>query len=120
MMGTNFYVEQEPAQTCETCGHISGGDEMHIGKSSYGWVFLLNVYPSQGILSRADWVDFLDKRSDQITNEYGSKVSFSNMIKTITERTHPRGLLRPCTEYPEHWTAGDGTYDIAKKHQDFS
>ena len=119
-MGTNFYVETEPAQSCKTCGHISGGDEIHIGKSSCGWVFLLNIHPSLGILSFDDWVDFLDKRADQITDEYGRKVSIKSMIKTITERTHPRGLVRPSQAYPECWTVGDGSYDISKKHQDFS
>lgn len=78
-MGTNYYHVPDP---CPTCGH---GEEMHIGKSSGGWCFLLHVYPEYGINDLGDWEAIWS--IGQIRNEYGDTISPEDMKKTITERT---------------------------------
>ena len=124
-MGTNYYVTESATDKCGTCGHISGGDELHIGKSSGGWVFLLNCYPDKEITTFADWIVFMADRRSWITDEYGDPVEFNEMIKIIAER-------KPCGSCEElsrascgsdgeyYWREGDGTFDISRKYQDFS
>jgi len=102
-MGTNYYVKSEK---CEHCGH---GDDLHIGKSSAGWCFALRVYPDMGINNLLDWEKYL--RGKTIENEYGDTVSLDDLVMIITDRYHPRGLLRHelgsfCIGH------GDGTYDL--------
>lgn len=126
-MGTNYYLK---TPSCPHCGHK--GNRLHIGKSSSGWFFGLRVYAdSQYDLTSfdvakidelEDWRPLFDKF--EIVNEYGEQISAHEMIREITERNHPRGLLSRVTAGPEHMgpyaTAehrgkpGKGTYDLCK------
>lgn len=58
-----------------------------------------------------------------IFDEYDKPVAIEDLLKTITERSHPRGLLSRLTAGPEHMgpyhrpdredtKAGAGTYDL--------
>lgn len=77
-MGTNYYVK-----TGEK--YVKNGwlteEIYHIGKSSYGWYFALHVIPWAGLNSFEDWKEYLKGKT--IHDEYGRKVSYSRMIKTI-------------------------------------
>lgn len=77
-MGTNYYVKSGTK-------YIHNGwvtDEiLHIGKSSHGWYFSLHVIPWAGLNSFEDWKEFLKGKT--IHDEYGRKVSYTRMIKTI-------------------------------------
>jgi hypothetical protein len=70
-MGTNYYCKIK-------------GEEKHIGKSSGGWVFALHVYPDEGILNLSDWLP--DLSVEPIEDEYGTPISYDEMVKIITER----------------------------------
>lgn len=81
-MGTNYYVSTAP---CEHCG-VSKYDNLHIGKSSAGWAFMLHVYPALGISSFRDWMKILSADKTIIRDEYDNYVSFSEMVQCIVSR----------------------------------
>ena len=113
-MGTNFYLVRE---CCEHCGR--GGDRIHIGKSSAGWVFSLRTHSDEGIKSLDDWEKQWSQPNTRIMDEYGDVVPIADLRRRILERKWdgPGGLRRHpidgfCVAH------GDGTYDLM--HGDFS
>lgn len=74
-MGTNYYLREN------CCDHCNRWDELHIGKSSFGWCFSLHIIPGKGILSLDDWVRRW--KGGQIWNEYGERIEESEMISII-------------------------------------
>ena len=56
----------------------------HIGKSSYGWRFLLQVYPEFKINSLKDWKKLF--KDGTIVDEYGEEISQKDMLKEITKK----------------------------------
>jgi len=62
------------------------GEELHIGKSSMGWVFSLHVYPERGINTLYDWLPLLLDSGNLIQDEYGRNVSGEHILKQITCR----------------------------------
>ena len=120
LMGTNYYVQTEPADICATCGHVSGGEDLHIGKSSAGWVFMLNAHPEYGINTFNDWVQYLCVRQGAIKDEYGKHVTYEHMILAIVERSHPQGKLKRNHADDDRWVNGEGTWDISSQYVDFS
>lgn len=78
-MGTNYYVK---SNICEHCG--KGDEDLHIGKSSAGWVFSLHVMPELEINDLDDWERFW--KDKKIVDEYGSEFSCDDMRAIITER----------------------------------
>ena len=119
-MGTNYYVIESESIKCKTCGHVSGGDQMHIGKSSCGWVFMMNAYPDKGITDFTSWVIFLSKSKSVIKDEYGHNVSLAGMIDIIVNRSHPSGDLHRNEEGDHGWFHGEGTWDVSSQTVDFS
>jgi len=94
-MGTNYYIVTE----CKCCGNVNR--ELHIGKSSAGWVFLLRLHPADDIWSLYDWVLILKKGS--IRDEYGHKILPENMLYIITNRkwTKEREVPHPHKSWDE-------------------
>lgn len=86
-MGTNYYVEQKP---CPHCGR--GGERLHIGKSSAGWVFALHV--TEELPDLEHWLAYLAEHEDAIVDEYGGKVPLMDMICAILIR---KGTRQPIT-----------------------
>ena len=82
-MGTNYYWKIDVCPHCNRCA-----DELHIGKSSYGWCFGLRVHPEEGIHSLSNWKDYWETNKDngRIENEYHEVVSVEEMIEVITNR----------------------------------
>lgn len=81
-MGTNFYWTEE---SCAACGR--GDEEVHIGKSSVGWVFALHVYPDDGVKTIADWMKRFSVEGSSIRDEYGTRIHPSEMVYRIACRT---------------------------------
>ena len=79
-MGTNYYLVED---ACPHCGH---GRELHIGKSSLGWVFALHVIPEEGLNTLGDWRLRFNKPNSYIKDEYGDRLTKREMLKTIIER----------------------------------
>jgi len=107
-MGTNFYLHKEPCNHCER-----GESPLHIGKSSSGWVFSLHIIPERGINNLYDWIVVLLKPDLTIRDEYDRTVTFEELLKTITCRTHINGLNRHdhANNLVSH---GHGTWDCIK------
>lgn len=86
-MGTNYYLR------LDVCPHCNRAErELHIGKSSAGWVFALRVHPFDDINTLDDWKPLFTNERNRIFNEYGDIVSVDDLIKNITNRswTHKR------------------------------
>lgn len=81
-MGTNYYLYDRPP--CSACGREY--DRIHIGKSSAGWVFSLHVIPEQGINGLDDWKHRWARDGAYIEDEYGHRVSPSEMEAVILLR----------------------------------
>jgi len=86
-MGTNYYLRPRGGSVCEHCGRGDDVEELHIGKSSFGWCFSLHIIPELGINDLADWLPLFE--SGQIRDEYGETISAAEMLSLITERGDP-------------------------------
>jgi hypothetical protein len=125
-MGTNYniYIPNEDV--------TKDGEELHIGKSSMGWVFSLRVYEDRGILSLYDWLPILLNSQNVIRDEYGVNVTATELLRTITCRQRdepvnwsrddwamnhaepgPNNLVRhrQISDYGRTVTHGEGTWD---------
>ena len=122
-MGTNYYARLD---TCPHCGHPR--EELHIGKSSYGWCFALHVYPERGIHDLPDWEALWKKPTTAIFNGYNESLTAQEMLAEVTERVYtgrvpaseeylrencatrgPNNLLRDVRARP-----GTGTWDCCE------
>ncbi len=106
-MGTNYYLHRD---CCPHCGR--GDDRLHIGRSSAGWCFALHVDHEEGINSLDDWKAIWSLPNAKIIDEYGRQHTPEEMLATITERSHPRGLSRHRVDMRHCIGSGDGTYDL--------
>lgn len=59
---------------------------IHIGKSSYGWHFLLAIYPEHDIKNLDDWVNLFNEENTYILDEYDRKIPVDEMIDIIVNR----------------------------------
>lgn len=108
-MGTNYY-------------YLDDEKELHIGKSSGGWVFAMKIHPKHNIKSYEDWKKIFNK--GVIIDEYETPLTTIKMIDIIENRTKylghtnkvsdsyaetsPNGLHRTkigpyCKEHFETW-----------------
>lgn len=99
-MVTNYYYwyRENP---CPTCGRTD--EALHIGKSSAGWSFALNVYPEEGIHDLPDWQERF--QTGEIRDEYGVRVWPHEMLGIITARqryARPWGRLQSKGWYEEN------------------
>lgn len=77
-MGTNYYL------STNYCFHCKRGDEIHLGKSSVGWVFLLKHNPEH-YKSWEDMKGWLLRSQLQgiIRDEYGEEVELKDFIEIV-------------------------------------
>jgi len=94
-MGTNYYLREKP---CECCGRA--GEDLHIGKSSAGWCFVLHVYPDLKINSLKDWEERISK-GGEIVNEYEQIVTTEELLDNITNRSFGGPLHEFVDKYSE-------------------
>lgn len=83
-MGTNYYLRED---ACDKCGRSP--EALHIGKSSMGWCFALHVIPDEGLNSLEDWKVRWSRPSAKIFDEYGTEVTTTEMLNTISNRGRP-------------------------------
>lgn len=69
-------------------------NKIHIGKSSYGWNFLLCTYPN--IKGIEDWIRLFSKPSNFIVDEYHNILSTEKMMETIISR-------KPIERFRQDW-----------------
>jgi len=123
-MSTRYYFEFD---NCPHCGHRP--DRLLIGQSSYGWCFMLQIYPTLGINNLEDWIEYWEKTPGVVRNEYGNMFSTKDILEVITERSAlikpkseqwykdnhaqegPKGLARSIIDGNHCVGHGKGTYD---------
>lgn len=79
-MGTNYDIK---FHICSKCDRY---DEVHLGKSSAGWVFSLNLNSKKYYSNWKEMQQFLKKEAmngGQIYDEYGAKISVDDFIKLV-------------------------------------
>jgi hypothetical protein len=93
-MGTNYHWFPETIEPCEHCFRPYEQSTVHIGKSSAGWCFSLNIHPMlvtsaipKGIHTLEDWEKVWAIPGSYIENEYGEKVIPKEMLDIITKRS---------------------------------
>lgn len=82
-MGTSYYIMHP--NLCPHCKKELSCEQLHIGKSSVGWVFALHIYPEKKINTIEDWKAIL-LSGKQIQNEYGDILLPEIMISIIENR----------------------------------
>ncbi len=131
-MGTNYYAH---FNTCTCCARH---DEVHIGKSSAGWVFslhgvrkedredcehrsgtLFEALESCGLTeltSLEHWKTFLGQPDVTIFDEYGDAVTLERLLQRVTERTFDGSADNLHRHSEVHGNLGDyngdGTWDL--------
>ena len=84
-MGTNY---DWITNACQHCGR--GDSPRHIGKSSGGWCFSLNIYPDDGINDLPDWERIWETQEGFIKDEYDRRIPVAEMREIIRERACKR------------------------------
>jgi len=77
-MGTNFYTK---INHCNDCGRY---DEIHLGKSSYGWKFCFQLNGEKfykNVDEMRDWLKY-----KEIKDEYGATISKEDFWKMVEEK----------------------------------
>ena len=85
-MGTNYYLStgtKEKVICNYGCEHEIE-ENLHIGKSSFGWYFSLHVIPEKNLNELEDWKKIL--KDGVITNEYGENISYETIIEIILSK----------------------------------
>ena len=93
------------------CPHCGRHERLHIGKSSAGWCFAVNVHPDRGIETWEAWKDLLTQSKATIINEYDEPVSLDELIYNVENRSHPNGLKRHEVDGRYCVSNGVGTWD---------
>ena len=114
-MGCNYYARPDP------CAHCGRSDKnIHIGKSSIGWVFYFRgyreAYDEPEIHSFEDWKHFISTSCNGVVwDEYGKKKTLEWFVKFVEAkqkdgRRHELQIRDPY--YSErNWVDKDG-YDF--------
>lgn len=76
-MGTRYYLHRN---ACECCGRADR--PLFIGKSSAGWVFMLNRYDDH-LQSLEDWIRLWMQDGVVIKDEYGNVKPWPELLQRI-------------------------------------
>lgn len=79
-MGTNHYWRPR-SQKCEHCGH-DPVEDVHLGKSSAGWVYALQAFPELGITT-LDQLVALMGAAPEIRDEYGDRLTLEEWLSNV-------------------------------------
>lgn len=92
-MGTNYYLRGDQPSACKCCGHTPPREEVHVGKSSWGWKFLFkgNRDPEQGplVTTEEEWWVEIQRRiqaGQQLRDEYGTVITLPELRALIEAR----------------------------------
>ena len=91
-MGLNFYAE---INKCKHCG--SPEEKIHIGKSSFGWKFAIEMN-EEYYKTFDEFLEFIDKKEVNIVDEYGNKISSKHLQKKMESNCEGKSHF---DDYPE-------------------
>ena len=101
-MGTNYYAH---INKCKCCGKAE--EVIHIGKTSYGWRFGLDVSENniEYFTDYKSFKKFIHSEDIDLLNEYGDRVTLELLYATIEERKDKQG-------HEDHAKSVDGPVDL--------
>lgn len=90
-MGINYYWQTGPENRCAACNHLldDSPEQVHIGKSSAGWAFLLRIHPELRVHNLEDWKALWSKPGSVIYDGSGQTITPDLMLSIITDRSNP-------------------------------
>ena len=94
-MSTNYYATV-----------AATGEELHLGKSSAGWVFAVRVYPHLQLNTLYDWIALLAQPGNTVRDEYGRTVELPDLLNTVMNRPDCRQKGRRPGKTP-----GEGSWE---------
>lgn len=103
-MGTNHYW-RPPSEKCPTCGH-DPVEEVHLGKSSMGWVYTLQAFPDLGITTLDQVVERMGD-TPAIFDEYGRQLSLEKWLVVVRDRLHSDGTVTSLLYDPWYLARGE-------------
>lgn len=91
---------------------------MHIGKASYGFVFLFHGNKDTQFNSKACWLKWLTDNNVRIVDEYGGVVDIENLFECIEayynpNNTYPPGITNSNTDEIKYCYIDDEGYPIS-------
>jgi len=104
-MGTNFYTK---LNECESCGRYN---EIHLGKSSYGWQFSFQYNGGLFYKNISEMKKWLKGRT--IENEYGEIIKYDEFWKMVKAK-QKKEFQNHAQSYP------DSTYELVIGGYSFS
>lgn len=107
-MGTNYYLEVDKCECCQR------SEKIHIGKKSYGWVFMFRGYYKYEtpldihLNSWYEWKKYLLTAAARILNEYDEYVPLDEFIDIVEESKNSvistiDGILQHRTPKNHYW-----------------
>ena len=123
-MSTNYYLRRSP-DPCPTCGQHRRADEIHIGLSGAGWVFLWRGWRAMKVAwsedepvspigvdltSPSGWFAFLAEQLDAggvIVDEYDHKHTLEDFTQFVISKREPRLGGTPPSRHSDLKGAGD-------------
>lgn len=84
-MGTNFYLHTNP---CPCCGQFR--DEVHLGKNSCGWKFLIHKIPNK-VFDYKSLCNYIKEGViyDEYNQEWGAEKFLEKIENHQKDKTHP-------------------------------
>ncbi len=94
-MGTNHYWDPPDPDRCVTCGR-SNVEEVHLGKVSAGWVYSLQAFPDEGIVTLEQVVTMMTDRARHpaIRDEYGHRLTLDDWLSIVVAVPDDGGHLK--------------------------
>lgn len=96
-MSTNYYIKLPNQNHCNHCGRNDPGEEIHIGKYTYGIKFLF-ANDKGACRNFREWKALLEEHQDRIFNEYGNPVTLESLMHLIqSSQSGAHELIREYT-----------------------
>lgn len=113
-MGTNYYWRSNP---CPACKHVA--EEIHIGKSSAGWCFALQVFPDEPDKPQnlEDWKRLFKSSDGDIFDEYGREIGSVEMLDAIANRAWEKSIEDLLKEDPMNLYRGASLQQFLDQNQ---
>ncbi len=102
-MGTNYYID------LDFCKHCERSDRIHLGKSSFGWKFAIEIHKIY-YKTFKEFVEFI--RDKRIVDEYHKEITFDEIMDMIERK---KGHKSHFENYPKSRYADCEKADLMKE-----
>lgn len=105
-MSHNYYLRWPAAEACPTCGHADNRQDLMIGHSGGGWVFLWRGYHSgddartdgEELAKPSQWFTFLANQTTHgavIVDDYRKEHTLGEFLATVIDKRLSRNGRAP-------------------------